>query len=47
MISQDIEYLPERRGEAKASLADIKKIKLILDWDPKINLENWIKKYTN
>ena len=47
MISQDIEYLPQRQGEAKATLADIKKIKSVLDWDPKMNLENWIKKYTN
>ncbi len=47
MISQDIEYLPERKGEAKATLADIKKIKSVLDWDPTMNLENWIKKYTN
>ena len=47
MISQDIEYLPERPGEAKATLADIKKIKSVLDWDPEMNLENWIKKYTN
>ena len=31
MISQDIEYLPERQGEAKATLADIKKIKSVLD----------------
>ena len=46
MISQDIEYLPERQGEAKATLADIKKIKSVLDWDPKMNLENWIKEYT-
>jgi len=47
MISQDIEYLPARQGEAKATLADIKKIKSVLDWAPKMNLENWIKKYTN
>ena len=47
MISQDIEYLPERQGEARATLADIKKIKSVLDWDPKMNIENWIKKYTN
>lgn len=47
MISQDIEYLPERQGEVKATLADIKKIKSVLDWNPKMNLENWIKKYTN
>ena len=47
MISNEIEYLPERKGEAKATLADIKKIKSILDWDPKMNLKNWIKKNTN
>ena len=43
IISKDIEYLPERQGEAKATLADIKKIKLLFDWDPKMNLEHWIK----
>ena len=47
MISNEVEYLPEREGEAKATLADIKKIKLILDWHPKMHLENWIKKYAN
>ena len=46
MISNDIEYLPERQGEVKATLADIKKIKLILGWNPNMNLENWVKKYT-
>ena len=47
MISKDIRYLPERKGEAKVTLADIKKIKLVFDWEPKMNLENWIKTFTN
>ena len=47
MINHEVEYLPEREGEAKATLADIKKIKLILDWHPKMHLENWIKKYAD
>ena len=47
MISKDIRYLPERKGEAKVTLADIKKIKMVFDWEPKMNLENWIKTFTN
>ena len=47
MISHRIKYLPERKGEAKATLADIKKINLILGWYPKMSLENWIKKNGN
>lgn len=35
------EQLPERI-EAKETLCDYSKIKRVLDWEPKINLENWI-----
>ena len=45
MIKDDIEYLPEREGEAKVTLADISKIKDVLKWTPKMKLESWIRKY--
>jgi len=47
MISDDVEFLPEREGEAKETLADISKIKDVLKWSPRMKLEDWIKKYIN
>ena len=32
-------------NEPFANLADIKKAKKLLDWEPKVTLESWIKKY--
>ena len=45
-ISGDIVYLPPRFGECTESLASIQKIKSKLEWEPKIDLLNWIKKTT-
>ena len=35
--------IPERKGEAKETLADISKIKKHLNWVPSIKLEKWLK----
>ena len=37
-------HIPPREGEAKETLADISNAKKYLNWDPKVNLEKWIKK---
>lgn len=42
LISNNVTYLPSRIGEAKNNLADISKIKKILNWMPKIKLTEWI-----
>ncbi len=34
--------LPERKGEARHTLADNKKARQILNWEPKVRLEDWI-----
>jgi nucleoside-diphosphate-sugar epimerase len=44
LISNNIEFIPARIGEAKTTLADIKRINSIIDWLPSISVENWIKK---
>jgi UDP-glucose 4-epimerase len=38
-------FIPERKGEAKITLADISKIKNELGWSPKIGLEEGIQSY--
>ena len=43
MISDNIEYIPPRLGEARVTLAHISRIKGTLGWEPKIKLEDWIK----
>lgn len=46
MISKKIEY-KEPVKEPFANLACIEKAKKLLDWEPKMNLESWIKEYKN
>ena len=43
LIGGQTEYIPERPGEARETLADITKLKTLLNYQPKIKLENWIK----
>lgn len=43
MFSDDIVHLPPRPAEARHSSANISKIKRIYGWEPKVNLEEWIK----
>ena len=40
-ISDDTVHIPERPGEARETLADIKRANTLLDWEPKITLEDY------
>jgi UDP-glucose 4-epimerase len=42
LIGGDFEFIPERSGEARETLADITKLKELLDYEPKVRLEKWI-----
>ena len=42
MISDNIKFIDPRLGEAETTHADIKKAKLKLNWEPKLNLYNYI-----
>ena len=44
LIGKDYTHIPPRPGEARVTLANINKSRNLLDWDPKIKLEKWIKK---
>ena len=46
MISNEIQFIPARPGEAKISLADNRKL-LGLGWDPSVKLEDYIKEQLN
>ena len=39
------EYIPARYGESRETLADITKAQTMLNWNPKILLEEWISNY--
>jgi nucleoside-diphosphate-sugar epimerase len=39
--------MPERLGEVRHSKADISKAKRILEWEPNINLEEWINEFAS
>jgi len=43
-ISDNIVFIPERSGEAKTTLADITKAQTVLNWNPNIDLKEWISK---
>jgi UDP-glucose 4-epimerase len=38
-------YIPERKGDAKETLADLTKIKKDLNWTPKVKLVEWLNKF--
>ncbi len=42
MISDDTVNIDPRPGEARETLADIERARLLLDWEPKIDLEDYI-----
>lgn len=44
LISNNITFIPERSGEAKTTLADITKAQTVLNWNPNIDLKEWILK---
>ncbi len=44
IIGKSFKYMPAVK-EPFANLASIKRAKILLDWEPKIELEDWLKKY--
>jgi UDP-glucose 4-epimerase len=44
MISDNIEFIPERSGESKITLADITKLKTILEFEPITDIKDWLNK---
>jgi UDP-glucose 4-epimerase len=42
MVDGEMEFLPPRDAELSHAQADITKIKKLLQWEPKMNLEDWI-----
>ena len=42
MIDGDYVYIPPRIGESRHTLADISKAEELLNWNPKVNLEDWL-----
>jgi len=44
MISDNTIMIERRPGESKNTLANNQKIKTVMNWSPKVKLENWIKK---
>lgn len=47
MISDKVEYLPPRPGEARSTLASTHYSRLIFEWKPKIDLKTWINSQLN
>jgi UDP-glucose 4-epimerase len=37
-----ITHIPARQGEARDTIADVSKLKNILDWEPSVSLEEWL-----
>ena len=46
MVSEDYVFIPDRGGEAQDTLANIDKAKKLLDWNPTIFVQDWIKNNT-
>lgn len=44
LIGGESEHIPARPGEAKETLADISKLNSLLNYNPQVKLEDWIKK---
>jgi UDP-glucose 4-epimerase len=42
-MSDNIEFIPQRPGEMRETLADISKSRRILGWEPKVNLDDYLK----
>ena len=45
MIGLKYTHIPERLGEARVTLADTNKARLLLGWKPEVELEDWINQY--
>lgn len=44
LIGNEVVHIPERLGEARATLADIGKIRSMLGWEPTISIQEWLTK---
>jgi UDP-glucose 4-epimerase len=42
IISSDYIFIPKRDGEIEDTLADIERAKMILGWEPKVNIKDWL-----
>lgn len=47
MFESPVEYIPQRKGEAKITLADINETKQKLEWTPTIDVKDYIKLIIN
>lgn len=47
MFESPVEYIPQRKGEAKITLADINETKQKLGWTPTIDIKDYIKSILN
>ena len=45
IIGGEIEFIPDRPGEARETLADLAKSKKLLSYEPSVKLEDWIRSY--
>jgi UDP-glucose 4-epimerase len=45
LMGGDYVYIPERKGDARETLADLTKIKNDLNWIPKTNVLDWLRKF--
>ncbi|HUQ65153.1 MAG TPA: NAD-dependent epimerase/dehydratase family protein [Flavitalea sp.] len=46
-ISQQVEFIPKREGEADITFADINKAKNLLNWEPRFGLDEYFKEVLN
>lgn len=44
MIDEKHIFIPPRPGESRVTLADISKARKLLNWQPRVSLEKWLKK---
>jgi len=42
MIGGEHVFIPPRVGESRHTLADISRANMLLNWNPKVKLENWL-----
>ena len=47
MYGGEIQYIPARPGEYDKTLCDYTTAKRVLNWQPKLNLKDYIKKWLN
>ena len=45
MFKHRVSYIAKRPGEARTTLADISKVKSMLDWEPRYSLINYVEQF--